>query len=74
MLDKNALRAEMARNGITQKELTKMVGISEKTFILKMKKGVFGTDEAQIMIDTLGIKNPSEIFFAKLVNCQVTNN
>ena len=74
MLDKNALRAEMARNGITQKELAKMVGISEKTFILKMKKGVFGTDEAQIMIDTLGIKNPSEIFFAKLVNCQVTNN
>lgn len=73
MLDKNALRAEMARNGVTQKELAKTVGISEKTFILKMKKGVFGTDEAQIMIDTLGIKNPADIFFAKKVNCQVTN-
>ena len=72
MLDKNALRAEMARNGVTQKELAKTVGISEKTFISKMKKGVFGTDEAQIIIDTLGIKNPSEIFFAKRVNCQVT--
>ena len=73
MLDKNALRAEMARNGVTQKELAKTVGISEKTFIYKMKKGVFGTDEAQIMIDTLGIKNPADIFFAKKVNCQVTN-
>ena len=72
MLDKNALRAEMARNGVTQKELAKTVGISEKTFILKMKKGVFGTDEAQIIIDTLGIRNPSEIFFASRVNCQVT--
>lgn len=73
MLDKNALRAEMARNGVTQKELAKTVGISEKTFISKMKKGVFGTDEAQIMIDTLGIKNPADIFFAKKVNRQVTN-
>lgn len=72
MLDKNALRAEMARKGITQKELAKTVGVSEKTFISKMKKGVFGTDEAQIIIDTLDIANPSSIFFAKQVTSQVT--
>ena len=68
MLDRNALRAEMARNQTTQKELAKIVGISEKTFISKMKKGVFGTDEAQIIIDTLKITNPSAIFFAQKVN------
>ena len=65
MLDRNSLRAEMARNGVTQKKLAEIVGISEKTFILKMRKGVFGTDEAQIMIDALKIKNPADIFFAK---------
>lgn len=68
MLNKNALKAEMVRNGITQKQLAKTVGISEKTFITKMKKGAFGTDEAQIIIDTLSITNPAEIFFAKEVN------
>jgi predicted transcriptional regulator len=68
MLNKNALKAEMVRNGITQKQLAKTVGISEKTFITKMKKGVFGTDEAQIIIDTLSITNPADIFFAKEVN------
>ena len=65
MLDRNALRAEMARNGLTQKELAKAIGISEKTFISRMKKGVFGTDEAQTMVELLHIDNPSTVFFAK---------
>lgn len=68
MLDKNALKAEMVRNGLTQKQLAKTVGISEKTFISKMKKGSFGCDEAQIIINTLNITNPADIFFAKEVN------
>lgn len=67
MLNRNELRAEMARKGITQRELAKIVGVSEKTFIMKMKKGVFGTDEAQIMIDFLEIQDPAAIFFAKQV-------
>lgn len=67
MLDKNALKAEIVRNGLTQKDVAKLVGISEKTFISRMQKGVFGTDEAEIMIRVLGIKNPAEIFFAQSV-------
>ncbi len=74
MLDRNGLRAEMARNGMTQKELAKKVGVSEKTFISKMKKGVFYTDEAQLIVDVLKIADPSAIFFAKDVNCQVTSD
>ena len=66
MLDRNALRAEFARNGMTQKDIAKMLGISEKTFISRMKKGVFGTDEVEIMVDKLNIKNWQEIFFAKM--------
>lgn len=67
MLNKNALRAEIVRNGLTQKEVAEMLGISEKTFISRMKKGVFGTDEAAVMIQNLHITNPAEIFFANEV-------
>lgn len=65
MLDRNALKAEMARNEVTQKTLAAQIGISEKTFISRMKKGVFGTDEAQIIVDVLKIRDPASIFFAK---------
>ena len=65
MLDRNALKAEMVRNGMTQKDVAKAIGISEKTFISRMKNGDFRFDEAQVMVDLLRIKNPSAIFFAK---------
>lgn len=67
MLNKNALRAEIVKNGLTQKDVAKMIGISEKTFIARMNKGAFGTDEAEIMIRELKIKNPARIFFADSV-------
>ena len=67
MLDRNALRAEIVRNGKNQKEIAKILGISEKTLISRMKKGVFGTDEVEILIRELNIKNPSDIFFAQEV-------
>ena len=65
MVDTNALRAEMSRFGITQKAMAKILGVSEKTLYLKMKSGVFNTDEAQIMVETLHITRPADIFFAK---------
>ena len=67
MLNKNELRAEIVRNGLTQKEVAKMIGVSEKTFISRMNKGVFGIDEVEIMVRELGIKNPMDIFFANKV-------
>lgn len=67
MLDRKALRAEIVRNGLTQKELATILGMSEKTFITRMKKGVFGTDEVEIMVSTLNIEDPLRIFFASSV-------
>lgn len=61
------IRACMARKGITQKELANKLCISEKTMVKKMKDGSFGLEEAKVMIDYLGIKNPAEIFFANKV-------
>ena len=67
MLDRNALKAEMTRYGYTQKQMAETIGISEKTFNLRMKSGIFGTDEVEKMIEVLHIKNPMDIFFAKQV-------
>lgn len=65
MINTNELRGIIAKNNKTQSDIAKMIGITPKTFYLRMRKGVFGSDEIQIMIDKLNIDNPMEIFFAK---------
>lgn len=65
MIKVNELKGIIAKNGYTQKQVAEGIGITPKTFYEKMKKGVFGSDEIQIMIEMLNIENPSEIFFAK---------
>lgn len=65
MIRTDDLRGLIAKNGLSQSDLAKRIGITPKTFYDKMQKGVFGSDEIQIMIDTLHIENPAEIFFAK---------
>ena len=67
MVNTNKLRGVIAENGKSQTDVADMLGITPKTFYDRMKKGVFGSDEIQIMIDTLHIENPMDIFFAKEV-------
>ena len=65
MIKTNELKGIIVKNGFTQKQVAKKIGITPKTFYEKMKKGVFGSDEIQKMIEILNINNPCEIFFAK---------
>lgn len=65
MVNTNKLRGIIAQNGLAQTDVAKMLGITPKTFYDRMSKGVFGSDEIQIMIDRLQIDNPMDIFFAK---------
>ena len=65
MIKTNELKGEIVKNGYSQSDIAKMLGITPKTFYEKMKIGVFGSDEIQVMIDKLHIENPMEIFFAK---------
>lgn len=65
MLNKNELRAEIKRNGYTQEQVAKLIGINPKTFSTKINNDGFTTNEAYILIDTLHIMNPVSIFFAK---------
>lgn len=65
MIDRNGLKGIIAKNGMSQSGVARILGITPKTFYDKMKKGVFDSDEIEIMIDRLEIENPVEIFFAK---------
>ena len=64
MIKTDELRGIIAKNGLSQTDVAKMIGVTPKTFYKKMKNGVFGSDEIQIMIDELHIDNPMPIFFA----------
>ena len=59
------LKGVIAKNGYSQSDVAGMIGVTPKTFYEKMKIGVFGSDEIQIMIDELHIDDPAAIFFAK---------
>lgn len=67
MIRTDELKGIIAKNGLSQSKVAKMLGITPKTFYNKMKSGVFGSDEIQIMIDSLNIDNPVDIFFVKKV-------
>lgn len=73
MLNQNLLRAKIAENGMTQEEVARRIGMTAKTFSLKIKNGKFGLDEAERMIELLKIDKPQLIFFANEVTSQVTN-
>ena len=67
MIDTNALKGIIVAKGMTQQEVAKHLNMTPKTFYSKMKKGVFGSDEMESMIDLLSIDDPARIFFAQEV-------
>lgn len=72
MIDTNSLKGVIAKNGLSQSSVAKILGITPKTFYDKMKKGIFDSDEIEIMIEKLHIDDPVSIFFVKNVTQQVT--
>ena len=65
MINTNLLKGRIVSKGLSQRKMAKMLGIAEKTFYNKMKKGVFTSNEIEAMMSILEIDNPVEIFFAK---------
>ncbi len=65
MVDVNKLKSIIVLREKTQGDVASYIGITPKTFYLKMKKGVFGSDEIEKMIEYLDIEEPIPIFFAK---------
>ena len=64
MIRTDELRGIIAKNGYSQAKEAEAIGISPKTFYEKMNRGVFGSDEIELMIRLLHIDNPVAIFFA----------
>lgn len=65
MVDVNRLKGLIVQNQKTGEDVAKYIGITPKTFYLRLKKGVFGSDEMEKMIEYLHIDDPVSIFFAK---------
>jgi len=65
MINTGKLKGIIVESGYSQQDVANQIGITPKTFYEKMKKGVFGSDEMQMMIDMLHIEDPAAIFFAK---------
>ena len=65
MIRTDELRGVIAKNGLSQSDVAAKIGVTPKTFYEKMKNGVFGSEEIQVMIDELHIDDPMAIFFAK---------
>jgi len=73
VVDTNKLRGLIAERGLSQRQVSIFLGITEKTFYSKMKTGDFRSAEMDSLIDCLGITNPSEIFFASRVSQRETS-
>ena len=67
MIDVNKLRGRMAEKGRSGQDMARVIGKTPKTFYLKMKAGVFDSDEIEAIVKELEIQNPLEIFFADKV-------
>ena len=63
MINANKIRGRITEMGMTQQQVAAEIGMSAKTFSIKMNNGKFGLDEAQRMIDVLKIEKPEQYFF-----------
>lgn len=74
MINTNALRGIMAERGFSQSAVARKIGMTPKTFYVKMGRKVFDSDEIEAMIRLLDIplERSMSIFFAHDVTCNVT--
>ena len=65
-MDKALLQYEMSKNGITNGDLCKKLGISRSAFYRKCNgKSDFTQSEIQAIVDLLHLESPVAIFFVK---------
>ncbi len=65
MVQTGKIKGLMAEHGYSGKDMAAKLGMAPETFYKKMRRGVFGTDEASLMIDILAIEDPADIFFPR---------
>lgn len=65
MIKTNELKGIIACQGLSQRKVARHLGITDKTFYDKMKKGVFSSKEIEKMLELLHIEDVEGVFFAK---------
>lgn len=65
MVDTDKLRGIMAERKKTQSMCAKRLNMAPKTFYLRMKTGIFKSNEIEALIEYLQIEEPAKIFFVK---------
>ena len=74
MIKTNELKGLIVANGFTQQDIANKLGITPKTFYSRMARGVFDSNQIQIMINLLKIEDPAHIFFDKQVTWEAIIN
>ena len=59
----NEIKGLIRARGMTQAEVAEKMGINPVTLSRKLGKGILNSDEIEVLIDILEIKNPASIFF-----------
>lgn len=59
------IRAEITRAGKTMSDVAEALDISRPTLLKRIREGKLGIEDANKLIDFLGIKNPGFVFFGK---------
>lgn len=72
MVNVNKVLGLMAENHKTRGDVAKELGIAPKTFSAKLKKGVFNSNEMEILISLLNIEDPVAVFFTDKVTQNAT--
>lgn len=65
MIRTDKLVGLMAEKSYSKAAMAKALGIAPNTFRRKLAKGIFASNEISIMMEMLGIDDPTPIFFAK---------
>ena len=76
MFDEKELLAQMARKGLSRKQVANAIGIDPSTFYRKMSNdGSFKRKEILDIVELLDIEDPMKIFFAsELAETQAKNS
>jgi hypothetical protein len=65
MIDTDSLHKMMVKQHYDEAKMAQKLGLTQEEFAHRMKIGIFGCDEIEMMIKELDIQNPEAIFFSQ---------
>lgn len=63
MVNSQKLKAIIVERNMTQQQVAASIGIAPYTLTRKLRRGVFNTDEIEMLVKLLDIDDPIAVFF-----------